>query len=213
MKADTEDPIATGKVAAVRRTVDDILKEYRAGASVAKSIEAASIKRGSVLDASRRSDAGSSTDILRSSSNGSLLARKAEMLIAQAKSRLGSSSGSGLGASSSRGSIDVSAAARSVLASSVSRSAEGLGLGATTSTLADGKDDDPDDSTPLLGTRELRSEDKFGASLGGTGTLAPLRAAGMGAGAGAGSTRYDSGEESDDSGKGLISRVDGDEAF
>jgi hypothetical protein len=35
----------------------------------------------------------------------------------------------------------------------------------------------------------------------------------MGAGAGAGSTRYDSGEESDDSGKGLISRVDGDEAF
>jgi hypothetical protein len=210
VKADAEDPAATGKVAAVRRTVDDILKEYRAGASVAKSIEAASIKRGSVLDASRRSDSGSSSDILRSSSNGSLLARRAEMLIAQAKSRLGSS-GSVLGASSSRSTIDVSAAARSVLGSSVSRSSEGLD--ATTSAIADGKEEDPDDSTPLLGTRELKGEGNFGASLSGTGTLAPLRAAGGTAGGSAGAARYDSGEESDDSGKGLISRVDGEDAF
>lgn len=215
---DKMDPVATGKVAAVRRTVDDILKEYRAGASVAKSIEAASLRRGSVLDASKESRS-SSSEILRSSSNGSLLARKAEMLIAQAKSRLGSSSGSS-GLLSSSGMQDVGAAARSVLGTTttpaVSRSVESLGA---TGTLAEGKDEDADDSTPLLGTREFKSDSGpgaagTGASLGTTGTLAPLNIESARAGAGAGprsAARYDSGEESDDSAKGLISRLDGED--
>jgi len=206
IEEDKEDLVATGKVAAVRRTVDDILKEYRAGASVAKSIEAASLRRGSVLDASRESR---SSAVLRSSSNGSLLAKKAEMLIAQAKARLTGSSNS----ISVSGKQDVGAAARSVLGSALSQSAGSLG--STTGSILEAKEEDADDATPLLGTRELTSSLglRAGAPLGGTRGLAPLNVGGE-AKAGprsAVATRYDSGDESDDSAKGLISKVDGEE--
>ena len=45
---ETQKEMEDTNVTAVRRTVDDILKEFRAGASVAKSIEAAS-RRGTAL--------------------------------------------------------------------------------------------------------------------------------------------------------------------
>ena len=89
--------------------------------------------------------------MLRSSSNGSLLAKKAEMLIAQAKARLTGSSNS----ISVSGKQDVGAAARSVLGTALSQSAGSLG--STTGSILEAKEEDADDATPLLGTRELTS--------------------------------------------------------
>jgi hypothetical protein len=214
--------VEDSNVTAVRRTVDDILKEFRAGASVAKSIEAAS-RRGTALSSSgvlglSSSSADLGGSLRSSTSTGTLLAKRAEALIAQAKMRI-STNGSTVGSSTS---------------SSAIREAVQGALSSSGSAGYDSKQDD--DSAPLLGTMNMTGSRDRGADLsstlgstldsrfGGTGNLAPLREEGKSSESASSirspiSRRYagggddeDDGNASDRSTDGFLTRTDGDDS-
>ena len=154
----------SSKSMAVSRTVDDILKNYRSGVSLGKSVEMSTGSSGvsGIANLSSKTNVGSSID-------SNLLSKKAELLIAQARSRvIGKGTGglsSSMGALSGMSGMGGSGSGSSRLGSLVGGMGSGMGNGSLLSSVREGAKGEgkaEDEDTPLLATmtRPSNSESK-----------------------------------------------------